>query len=125
MFSLFEPEMHYCPRCDTVLFDAAERFESGMGWPSFIQPPAILHERCRAADSLQDVNPDSLDSNKSRTWHCSAREGRRAPETVQPVTKWAERTTRDGSAGLMCPSVRPIEPAMRGPRMDPQSTVFP
>ena len=26
---------------------------------------------------------------------------------------------------IMCPSVRPIERAMREPRMDPQSTVFP
>src|SRR5262249_10825711 len=26
---------------------------------------------------------------------------------------------------IMCPSVRPIESAMREPRMDPQSTVFP
>jgi hypothetical protein len=26
---------------------------------------------------------------------------------------------------VRCPSVRPIEPAMREPRMDPQSTVFP
>jgi len=29
------------------------------------------------------------------------------------------------SLEIMCPSVRPIERAMREPRMDPQSTVFP
>jgi methionine-R-sulfoxide reductase len=38
MCSLFEPGLYACVCCDTVLFDAREKFESGTGWPSFIQP---------------------------------------------------------------------------------------
>jgi len=38
MCSLFEPGIYGCVCCDTVLFDASEKFESGTGWPSFTQP---------------------------------------------------------------------------------------
>jgi peptide-methionine (R)-S-oxide reductase len=38
MCSLFEPGIYSCVCCDTVLFDATEKFESGTGWPSFAQP---------------------------------------------------------------------------------------
>lgn len=38
MCSRFEPGIYCCVCCDTVLFDAAEKFESGTGWPSFTQP---------------------------------------------------------------------------------------
>jgi methionine-R-sulfoxide reductase len=38
MCSLFEPGIYACVCCDTVLFDASEKFESGTGWPSFTQP---------------------------------------------------------------------------------------
>ena len=38
MCSRFEPGRYACVCCDTVLFDAAEKFESGTGWPSFTQP---------------------------------------------------------------------------------------
>jgi methionine-R-sulfoxide reductase len=40
MCSLFEPGIYGCLCCDTVLFDANEKFESGTGWPSFTQPVA-------------------------------------------------------------------------------------
>jgi len=40
MCSLFEPGRYACVCCDTVLFDSAEKFESGTGWPSFTQPVA-------------------------------------------------------------------------------------
>jgi methionine-R-sulfoxide reductase len=40
MCSLFEPGIYACLCCDTVLFDANEKFESGTGWPSFTQPIA-------------------------------------------------------------------------------------
>jgi methionine-R-sulfoxide reductase len=38
MCSLFEPGRYACLCCDTLLFDAGEKFESGSGWPSFTQP---------------------------------------------------------------------------------------
>lgn len=38
MCSLFEPGIYSCVCCDTLLFDANEKFESGSGWPSFTQP---------------------------------------------------------------------------------------
>ena len=40
MCSLFEPGIYACRCCDTVLFDAQQKFESGTGWPSFTQPIA-------------------------------------------------------------------------------------
>jgi methionine-R-sulfoxide reductase len=41
MCSLFEPGMYSCLCCDTLLFDSAEKFESGTGWPSFTQPVKV------------------------------------------------------------------------------------
>ena len=38
MCSLLEPGLYSCVCCDTLLFDATEKFESGTGWPSFTQP---------------------------------------------------------------------------------------
>ena len=38
MCNLFEPGIYACLCCDTVLFDATEKFDSGTGWPSFTQP---------------------------------------------------------------------------------------
>ncbi len=40
MCSRFEPGLYACVCCDTVLFDASEKFESGTGWPSFTRPVA-------------------------------------------------------------------------------------
>src|SRR5450755_3597959 len=37
MCSLFEPGIYSCLCCETVLFDASEKFESHTGWPSFTQ----------------------------------------------------------------------------------------
>ena len=41
MCSLFKPGTYRCVCCDTVLFDAGGKFESGTGWPSFTQPSAV------------------------------------------------------------------------------------
>lgn len=44
MCSLFEPGRYACVCCGAQLFDGAEKFESGTGWPSFTQPasPAAI-----------------------------------------------------------------------------------
>lgn len=34
----FEPGLYECAGCGTVLFDASSKFNSGTGWPSFMQP---------------------------------------------------------------------------------------
>ncbi|MFK7049108.1 Peptide methionine sulfoxide reductase MsrB [Flavobacterium columnare] len=34
----YEPGIYSCIGCNTPLFDATEKFDSGTGWPSFTQP---------------------------------------------------------------------------------------
>jgi methionine-R-sulfoxide reductase len=41
MCSLFKPGVYECACCETLLFDAEGKFESGTGWPSFTQPSSV------------------------------------------------------------------------------------
>ena len=36
--AIFEPGIYACRCCDSLLFDASEKFDSKTGWPSFSQP---------------------------------------------------------------------------------------
>ncbi|MDP4764257.1 MAG: peptide-methionine (R)-S-oxide reductase MsrB [Salibacteraceae bacterium] len=38
MCTHFEIGLYACACCDTLLFDATQKFDSGTGWPSFTQP---------------------------------------------------------------------------------------
>jgi methionine-R-sulfoxide reductase len=55
--SLFEPGRYACVCCDTLLFDADEKFESGTGWPSFTQPvePTVIAYRLDDSLGMQRV----------------------------------------------------------------------
>ena len=60
MCSLFEPGLYACICCDTLLFDASEKFESGTGWPSFTQPIqenaiAYHHDRSYGMSRVETV----------------------------------------------------------------------
>ncbi len=52
MCAVFEPGIYACVCCDTQLFDADNKFESGSGWPSFTQPISNNAVAYRADDSM-------------------------------------------------------------------------
>lgn len=55
--SRFDPGLYACACCGTTLFDAAEKFESGSGWPSFTQPvdPAVVGHRVDQSHGMTRV----------------------------------------------------------------------
>lgn len=42
-WNLFAPGLYRCAGCGTALYDAATKFHSGTGWPSFYRPIARLN----------------------------------------------------------------------------------
>ncbi|MBC7755594.1 MAG: peptide-methionine (R)-S-oxide reductase MsrB [Bdellovibrio sp.] len=55
MCSHFEPGIYACACCDTLLFDATEKFDSGTGWPSFTQPVKQNNVAYFSDDSLSHM----------------------------------------------------------------------
>src|SRR5438105_4044024 len=57
MCNLFEPGIYACVCCETVLFDATEKFDSGTGWPSFTQPikPDVIAYRLDDSYAMRRV----------------------------------------------------------------------
>jgi peptide-methionine (R)-S-oxide reductase len=60
MCSRFDPGRYGCVCCETVLFDASEKFESGTGWPSFTQPVedavvAYRNDRSHGMDRVETI----------------------------------------------------------------------
>lgn len=46
------PAVYRCVCCDAALFDAAHKFDSGTGWPSFFQP----------------IDPEAVAEREDRSW---------------------------------------------------------
>jgi methionine-R-sulfoxide reductase len=56
MCNLFEPGQYHCVCCNTLLFDSAEKFQSGTGWPSFTQavaPNVVAYHEDRSYGSVR------------------------------------------------------------------------
>jgi methionine-R-sulfoxide reductase len=65
MCGLSEPGLYSCVCCDTPLFDAREKFESGTGWPSFTQPAK--------ANAIAYRVDDAYGMQRVETPHCQDR----------------------------------------------------
>jgi methionine-R-sulfoxide reductase len=67
MCDLFEPGQYCCVCCNTLLFDSAEKFQSGTGWPSFTQAVAAnvvaYHEDASAGRVRIEVTCNICDAH--------------------------------------------------------------
>jgi peptide-methionine (R)-S-oxide reductase len=57
MCGVFEPGRYHCVCCDTPLFDATMKFESGTGWPSFTAPlsPDVVAYHLDTSHGMQRI----------------------------------------------------------------------
>lgn len=57
MCGIFEPGRYNCACCDTPLFDATTKFESGTGWPSFAAPltPDVVAYHLDTSHGMQRI----------------------------------------------------------------------
>ena len=78
MCSLFEPSLYSCVCCNTTLFDAREKFESGTGWPSFTQPVDENDVAYHTDASLSSVRIEATCNN------CDAHLGHVFPDGPEP-----------------------------------------
>jgi len=78
MCSLFEPSLYGCVCCNTTLFDAREKFESGTGWPSFTQPVDENDVSYHADGSLASMRIEAKCNN------CDAHLGHVFPDGPEP-----------------------------------------
>ena len=78
MCSLFEPSLYGCICCNTTLFDAREKFESGTGWPSFTQPVDENDVSYHADASLGSMRIEAKCNN------CDAHLGHVFPDGPEP-----------------------------------------
>lgn len=74
----FEPGIYACVCCDTVLFNADDKFESRTGWPSFTQPIAdnVIAYHRDASQGMQRIE------TQCRT--CEAHLGHVFPDGPEP-----------------------------------------
>jgi len=67
MCDLFEPGQYNCVCCNTLLFDSAEKFQSGTGWPSFTQavaPDVVAYHEDRSYGTVRiEVTCNICDSH--------------------------------------------------------------